>query len=148
MTVFATVDGVMSVPGDSIVAVAIDGVRGGAVVDDEGKACLTIQGDNKADVYLTLMHNNTIVASAKAPINYASDNIVGSYANPTAITFVEGAETWGSGYDVKAIYTMDGKQLPSTDIKTLTTGLYIIKYETLSDNNSNTGGCRVIRVVR
>ena len=148
MNVFATVEGVMAVPGDFIVAVAVDGVRGGATIDNEGKACLTILGDNDADIYLTLMHNNTIVASAKAPISYASDNIVGSYANPTAITFVEGAEAWGSDYDVKAIYTMDGKQLPSTDIKTLTTGLYIIKYETLSDNNSNTGGCRVIRVVR
>ena len=148
MNVFATVEGVMAVPGDSIVAVAVDGVRGGATIDDEGKACLTILGDNDADIYLTLMHNNTIVASAKAPISYASDNIVGSYANPTAITFVEGAEAWGSDYDVKAIYTMDGKQLPSTDIKTLTTGLYIIKYETLSDNNSNTSGCRVIRVLR
>ena len=148
MNVFATVEGVMAVPGDSIVAVAVDGVRGGATIDDEGKACLTILGDNDADIYLTLMHNNSIVASAKAPISYASDNIVGSYANPTAITFVEGSEAWGSDYDVKAIYTMDGKQLPSTDIKTLTTGLYIIKYETLSDNNSNTGGCRVIRVLR
>ena len=148
MNVFAIVEGVMAVPGDSIVAVAVDGVRGGATIDDEGKACLTILGDNDADIYLTLMHNNTIVASAKAPISYASDNIVGSYANPTAITFVEGSEAWGSDYDVKAIYTMDGKQLPSTDIKTLTTGLYIIKYETLSDNNSNTGGCRVIRVLR
>ena len=148
MNVFAIVEGVMAVPGDSIVAVAVDGVRGGATIDDEGKACLTILGDNDADIYLTLMHNNTIVASAKAPISYASDNIVGSYANPTAITFVEGSEAWGSDYDVKAIYTMDGKQLPSTDIKTLTTGLYIIKYETLSDNNSNTSGCRVIRVLR
>ena len=148
MNVFATVEGVMAVPGDSIVAVAIDGVRGGATIDDEGKVSLTILGDNNTDIYLTLMHNNTIVASAKAPISYASDNIVGSYANPTAIEFVEGSEAWGGDYNVIAIFTMDGKQLPTTDIKTLTTGLYIIKYETLSDNNSNTGGCRVIRVVR
>jgi hypothetical protein len=148
MNVFATVEGVMAVPGDSIVAVAIDGVRGGATIDDEGKASLTILGDNNTDIYLTLMHNNTIVASAKAPISYASDNIVGSYANPTAIEFVEGSEAWSGDYNIVAIYTMDGKQLPTTDIKTLTTGLYIIKYETLSDNNSNTGGCRVVRVVR
>ena len=148
MNVFATVEGVMAVPGDSIVAVAIDGVRGGAAIDNEGKASLTILGDNNADIYLALMHNNIIVASAKAPISYASDNIVGSYANPTAIEFVEGSEAWSGDYNVTAVYTMDGKQLPTTDIKTLTTGLYIIKYETLSDNNSNTGGCRVIRVVR
>ena len=148
MNVFATVEGVMAVPGDSIVAVAVDGVRGGATIDNEGKASLTILGDNNADIYLTLMHNNIIVASAKAPISYASDNIVGSYANPTAIEFVEGSEAWSGDYSVTAVYTMDGKQLPTTDIKTLTTGLYIIKYETLSDNNSNTGGCRVIRVVR
>ncbi len=148
MNVFATVEGVMAVPGDSIVAVAVDGVRGGATIDNEGKASLTILGDNNADIYLTLMHNNIIVASAKAPISYASDNIVGSYANPTAIEFVEGSEAWNGDYNVTAIFTMDGKQLPTTDIKTLTTGLYIIKYETLSDNNSNTGGCRVIRVVR
>ena len=148
MNVFATVEGVMAVPGDSIVAVAVDGVRGGATIDDEGKASLTILGDNNADIYLALMHNNTVVASAKAPINYASDNIVGSYANPTAIEFVEGSEAWSGDYSVTAVYTMDGRQLPTTDIKTLTTGLYIIKYETLSDNNSNTGGCRVIRVVR
>ena len=148
MNVFATVEGVMAVPGDSIVAVAVDGVRGGATIDNEGKASLTILGDNNADIYLTLMHNNTIVASAKAPISYASDNIVGSYANPTAIEFVEGSEAWNGDYNVTAIFTMDGKQLPTTDIKTLTTGLYIIKYETLSDNNSNTSGCRVIRVVR
>ena len=148
MNVFATVEGVMAVPGDSIVAYAVDGVRGGATIDDEGKASLTILGDNNADIYLTLMHNNTIVASAKAPINYASDNIVGSYANPTAIEFVEGSDVWGGDYNITAIFTMDGKKLPSTDIKTLTTGLYIIKYETLSDNNSNTGGCRVVRVVR
>ena len=148
MNVFATVEGVMAVPGDSIVAVAVDGVRGGATIDDEGKASLTILGDNNADIYLTLMHNNTIVASAKAPISYASDNIVGSYANPTAIEFVEGSEAWSGDDNVTAIFTMDGKQLPTTDIKTLTTGLYIIKYETLSDNNSNTGGSRVIRVVR
>ena len=148
MNVFAIVEGVMAVPGDSIVAVAVDGVRGGATIDNEGKACLTILGDNDADIYLTLMHNNTIVASAKAPISYASDNIVGSYANPTAIEFVEGSEAWSGGYNIVAIYTMDGKKLPSTDVKTLTTGLYIIKYETLSDNNSNIGGCRVIRVVR
>ena len=148
MNVFATVEGVMAVPGDSIVAVAVDGVRGGATIDNEGKASLTILGDNNTDIYLALMHNNTVVASAKAPISYASDNIVGSYANPTAIEFVEGSETWSGDYNVTAIFTMDGKQLPTTDIKTLTTGLYIIKYETLSDNNSNTGGCRVIRVVR
>ena len=148
MNVFATVEGVMAVPGDSIVAVAVDGVRGGATIDNEGKACLTIIGDNNADIYLALMHNNTVVASAKAPISYASDDIVGTYANPTAIEFVEGSEAWGGDYNIVAIYTMDGKQLPSTDIKTLTTGLYIIKYETLSDNNSNTSGCRVIRVVR
>lgn len=148
MNVFATVEGVMAVPGDSIVAVAVDGVRGGTTIDNEGKASLTILGDNNADIYLTLMHNNTIVASAKAPISYASDNIVGSYANPTAIEFVEGSEAWSGDYNVTAIFTMDGKKLPSTDIKTLTTGLYIIKYETLSDNNNNTGGCRVIRVVR
>ena len=148
MNVFATVEGVMAVPGDSIVAVAVDGVRGGATIDNEGKVSLTILGDNNADIYLTLMHNNQVIASAKAPISYANDEIVGTYANPTAITFVEGSEAWGSDYDIKAIYTMDGKQLPSTDIKTLTTGLYIIKYETLSDNNSNISGCRVIRVVR
>ena len=148
MNVFATVEGVIAVPGDSIVAFAVDGVRGGATIDDEGKACLTIIGDNNADIYLALMHNNTVVASAKAPISYASDDIVGTYANPTAIEFVEGSEAWGGDYNIVAIYTMDGKQLPSTDIKTLTTGLYIIKYETLSDNNSNTSGCRVIRVVR
>ncbi len=148
MNVYATVEGVMAVPGDSIVAVAVDGVRGGATIDDEGKASLTILGDNNTDIYLTLMHNNTIVASAKAPISYASDNIVGSYANPTAIEFVEGSEAWSGDYNIVAIYTMDGKQLPTTDIKTLTTGLYIIKYETLSDNNSNTGGCRVVRVVQ
>ena len=148
MNVFATVEGVMAVPGDSIVAYAVDGVRGGATIDDEGKASLTVLGDNNTDIYLTLMHNNTIVASAKAPISYASDNIVGSYANPTAIEFVEGSEAWGGDYNVTAIFTMDGKKLPSTDIKTLTTGLYIIKYETLSDNNSNIGGCRVIRIVR
>jgi hypothetical protein len=148
MNVFATVEGVMAVPGDSVVAYAVDGVRGGATIDNEGKASLTVLGDNNADIYLTLMHNNTIVASAKAPISYASDNIVGSYANPTAIEFVEGSEAWSGDYNIVAIFTMDGKKLPSTDIKTLTTGLYIIKYETLSDNNSNTGGCRVIRVVR
>lgn len=148
MNVFATVEGVMAIPGDSIVAYAVDGVRGGATIDDEGKASLTVLGDNNTDIYLTLMHNNTIVASAKAPISYASDNIVGSYANPTAIEFVEGSEAWSGDYNVTAIFTMDGKKLPSTDIKTLTTGLYIIKYETLSDNNSNIGGCRVIRVVR
>ena len=148
MNVFATVEGVMAVPGDSIVAYAVDGVRGGATIDDEGKASLTVLGDNNADIYLALMHNNTIVASAKAPISYASDNIVGSYANPTAIEFVEGSEAWSGDYNVIAVFTMDGKQLPTTDIKTLTTGLYIIKYETLSDNNSNTSGCRVIRVVR
>ena len=148
MNVFATVEGVMAVPGDSIVAYAVDGVRGGATIDDEGKASLTVLGDNNADIYLALMHNNTIVASAKAPISYASDNIVGSYANPTAIEFVEGSEAWSGDYNVTAIFTMDGKKLPSTDIKTLTTGLYIIKYETLSDNNSNIGGCRVIRIVR
>ena len=145
MNVFATVEGVMAVPGDSIVAVAVDGVRGGATIDNEGKASLTILGDNNADIYLTLMHNNIIVASAKAPISYASDNIVGSYANPTAIEFVEGSEAWSGDYSVTAVYTMDGRQLPTTDIKTLTTGLYIIKYETLSDNNSNTGGCRVVK---
>ena len=148
MNVFATVEGVMAVPGDSIVAYAVDGVRGGVAIDDEGKVSLTILGDNNTDIYLALMHNNTVVASAKAPISYASDNIVGSYANPTAIEFVEGSEAWSGDYNIVAIYTMDGKQLPSTDIKTLTTGLYIIKYETLSDNNSNTSGCRVIRVVR
>ena len=148
MNVFATVEGVIAVPGDSIVAFAVDGVRGGATIDDEGKACLTIIGDNNTDIYLALMHNNTVVASAKAPISYASDDIVGTYANPTAIEFVEGSEAWGGDYNIVAIYTMDGKHLPSTDIKTLTTGLYIIKYETLSDNNSNTGGCRVFRVVR
>ena len=148
MNVFATVEGVMAVPGDSIVAYAVDGVRGGATIDDEGKASLTVLGDNNTDIYLALMHNNTIVASAKAPISYASDNIVGSYANPTAIEFVEGSEAWSGDYNIVAIFTMDGKKLPSTDIKTLTTGLYIIKYETLSDNNSNIGGCRVIRIVR
>ena len=148
MNVFATVEGVMAVPGDSIVAYTVDGVRGGATIDNEGKASLTVLGDNNTDIYLALMHNNTIVASAKAPISYASDNIVGSYANPTAIEFVEGSEAWSGDYNIVAIFTMDGKQLPTTDIKTLTTGLYIIKYETLSDNNSNTGGCRVIRVVR
>ena len=148
MNVFATVEGVMAVPGDSIVAYAVDGVRGGATIDDEGKASLTVLGDNNTDIYLTLMHNNTIVASAKAPISYASDNIVGSYANPTAIEFVEGSEAWSGDYNIVAVFTMDGKKLPSTDIKTLTTGLYIIKYETLSDNNSNIGGCRVIRIVR
>ena len=148
MNVYATVEGVMAVPGDSIVAVAVDGVRGGATIDDEGKASLTILGDNNTDIYLTLMHNNTIVASAKAPISYASDNIVGSYASPTAIEFAESSEAWSGDYNIVAIYTMDGKQLPTTDIKTLTTGLYIIKYETLSDNNSNIGGCRVVRIVQ
>jgi hypothetical protein len=148
MTVFATVDGVMSVPGDSIVAVAIDGVRGGAVVDDEGKACLTIQGDNKADVYLALMHNNEIIASAKAPIKYVSDEIVGTYANPTSIEFAEGSNVWSGDYNVTAIYSMDGKCLPTTDIKKLSTGLYIIRYEVLSNNDGSSCGCRVIRVVQ
>jgi hypothetical protein len=148
MTVFATVDGVMSVPGDSIVAVAIDGVRGGAVVDEEGKACLTIQGDNKADVYLALMHNNEIIASAKAPIKYANDEIVGTYANPTSIEFAEGSSAWSGDYNVTAIYSMDGKCLPTTDIKKLSTGLYIIRYEVLSNNDGSSCGCRVIRVVQ
>ena len=148
MTVFATVDGIMSVPGDSIVAVAVDGVRGSGSIDSEGRACITIQGDNKADVYLTLLHNNEIVATANAPIKYVSDDIVGSYANPTSILFTEGTEAWSSDYNVTAIYSMDGKCLPTTDVKTLSTGLYIIKYEVLSNNDGSSSGCRVIRVVQ
>ena len=148
MTVFATVDGIMSVPGDSIVAVAVDGVRGSGSIDNEGRACITILGDNKADVYLTLLHNNEIVATANAPIKYVSDDIVGSYANPTSILFTEGTEAWSSDYNVTAIYSMDGKCLPTIDVKTLSTGLYIIKYEVLSNNNGSSSGCRVIRVVQ
>ena len=148
MTVFATVDGIMSVPGDSIVAVSVDGVRGSGSIDSEGRACITIQGDNKADVYLTLLHNNEIVATANAPIKYVSDDIVGSYANPTSILFTEGTEAWSSDYNVTAIYSMDGKCLPTTDVKTLSTGLYIIKYEVLSNNDGSSSGCRVIRVVQ
>ena len=148
MTVFAEVDGVMSVPGDSIVAVAIDGVRGSGSIDNEGRACLTIQGDNKADIYLTLLHNNEIVATANAPIQYVSDDIMGSYANPTSILFTEGTEAWSGDYNVTAVYSMDGKCLPTTDVKSLSTGLYIIKYEVSSNNDGCSGGCRVIRVVQ
>ena len=148
MTVFATVDGVMSVPGDSIVAVAIDGVRGSGSIDIEGRACLTIQGDNKADIYLALLHNNEVVATANAPIKYVSDDIMGSYANPTSILFTEGTEAWNGDYNVTAIYSLDGTCLPTTNVKTLSTGLYIIKYEVLSDNDGSSNGCRVIRVVR
>ena len=131
MTVIATLTGVEPESGDSLVATVGGEVRGVSAVAEGGKTVLTVQGSGSERVSVALMRGGEVYATANTSLCYETDAVVGSLANPTAISFVEddnAGKALAAG-NVTAIYSSDGRRQNTTDLNTLAPGTYIVYAE-------------------
>lgn len=141
MSVIARVDGMEMVAGDSVVATVNGEIRGIAAVEDDNMVYLPVMGDKAEMVTMSLMRNGIFVAKANAAIAYSSNDIVGSMAEPTSVTFVKEDDTQVLSGKVVAISNIDGTVLPTTDMRLLPAGIYIVK----TDNNGQIGITKVTK---
>ena len=128
MTVIATLTGIEPESGDSLVATVGGEVRGVSAVAEGGNTVLTVQGSGAERVSVALMRGGEVYATANTSLCYETDAVVGSLANPTAISFVEddnAGKALAAG-NVTAIYSADGRRQNTTDLNTLAPGTYII----------------------
>jgi hypothetical protein len=125
MSLVAVADGVELQKGDRLLALAGSEVRGVAEADcneeEENKPVfyLSIEGDANAALSFALERDGEIIATADNVMKYKTNDIVGSPAMPTSISFVqqEGAVLPHDGW-----YTLQGVKLNGAPVSN---GVYI-----------------------
>ncbi|MBQ0073016.1 MAG: InlB B-repeat-containing protein [Prevotella sp.] len=128
MSIIASIDGVMTQEGDTVVAMAKGQWRGATAVKNDGSVLLTVQGSDKESVDIALLRGGNIIAVSNAAVEFSSDAIVGSVSNPAAIVFADDADSVMLPGTVVAVKTLDGKSC-DTNISALPKGVYLVQCE-------------------
>ena len=109
MSLTAQIEGVDLQEGDRLLAINGAEIVGATTVADGSSVCyVSIAGEQSMPLSFVLERDGEIIAAANDVLNYKADAIVGTPAEPTAISFVRSSD---SSTQTSGWYTLQGVKL-------------------------------------